>query len=77
MTVRRPGPRPGEEHSLEGDSVHGGVGPYAPTNDTAYDETSGPIGNVICSWRMLLATGEPRFADMMERSIYNSAVPRP
>jgi DUF1680 family protein len=46
--------------------------PYELPSDLAYSETCGAIGSVMWSWRMLLATGEGRFADLIERSLYNA-----
>jgi DUF1680 family protein len=40
-------------------------------NERAYAETCAAIGSMFWSWRMLLATGEPRFADLIERTLYN------
>src|SRR5205085_6146372 len=40
-------------------------------NETAYCETCGAIGSVMWNWRMLLATGEARFADEIERALFN------
>lgn len=39
--------------------------------DLGYGETCATIGNVMTSWRLLLATGEGRFADAIERGLYN------
>jgi len=65
--------RPGELTAISGDSIHEGVGaPYQLPNDTAYNETCGQIGNLMWNWRMLAITGEARFADIMERNIFNS-----
>src|SRR5438094_3280555 len=62
--------------------VTGGVGarhnaesfgqPFVLPNDLAYCETCGAIASVMWSWRMLLATGESRFADLIERTLYNA-----
>jgi uncharacterized protein len=46
--------------------------PYELPSDLAYSETCGAIGSLMWSWRMLLATGEARFADLIERSLYNA-----
>ena len=46
--------------------------PYELPNDLAYCETCGAIASVMWSWRMLLATGESRFADLIERTLYNA-----
>jgi DUF1680 family protein len=56
--------------------VHEAAGPsYHLPNATAYNETCAQIGNVMWNWRMLAITGEARFADVMERCIYNSILP--
>jgi uncharacterized protein len=39
--------------------------------DRAYNETCASIATFQWSWRMLLATGEARYADLMERVLYN------
>ncbi len=64
--------------------VTGGVGarhlaeafgqPYELPNDLAYCETCGAIGSVMWNWRMLLATGQSRFADLIERTLYNAVL---
>jgi DUF1680 family protein len=41
-------------------------------NLTAHNESCANIGNILWNWRMLLATGEARFADVMELTMYNS-----
>jgi DUF1680 family protein len=40
-------------------------------NITAYAETCAAIANVMWNWRMLLISGEGRFADLMELALYN------
>ena len=45
--------------------------PYELPNDRAYSETCAAIGSIMWSWRLLLATGEARFADLIERTLYN------
>ncbi|HIE27421.1 TPA: glycoside hydrolase family 127 protein, partial [Candidatus Poribacteria bacterium] len=53
--------------------VHEAAGPaYELPNATAYNETCAQIGNTMWSWRMLAITGEARYADVMEQSLYNS-----
>jgi len=47
---------------------------YELPNETAYAETCAAIANVMWNWRMLLATGEARFADVMELALYNGAL---
>jgi len=41
-------------------------------NLTAHNESCANIGNILWNWRMLLATGDARFADIMELTMYNS-----
>jgi len=43
--------------------------------DRAYAETCAAIGSVQWTWRMLLATGEARYADLIERTLYNAFLP--
>jgi DUF1680 family protein len=65
--------QPGHLSAIVGDSIHEGVGgPYELPNDTAYNETCGQIGNLMWNWRMLAITGQARFADIMERTLFNS-----
>jgi uncharacterized protein len=39
--------------------------------DRAYDETCAAIASFQWSWRLLLATGESKYAGLMERIVYN------
>jgi uncharacterized protein len=39
--------------------------------DRAYCETCAGVAAIMFSWRLLLATGEPRYADLIERILYN------
>ncbi|KQS66708.1 glycoside hydrolase family 127 protein [Modestobacter sp. Leaf380] len=39
--------------------------------DRAYSETCAGIGSVQLAWRLLLAQGDPRYADLIERTLYN------
>jgi len=39
--------------------------------DRAYNETCASIASFQCSWRLLLATGDGKYADLMERVLYN------
>ena len=62
--------------------VTGGVGsrwtgeafgePYELPNARSYAETCAAIGSMMWNWRMLLATGEARFTDMIELALYNA-----
>jgi DUF1680 family protein len=45
--------------------------PYELPPDQAYAETCAAIASVMLGWRLLLATGEPRFADAIERTMFN------
>ena len=45
--------------------------------DRAYSETCAGIGSVMLAWRLLLATGEARFADLIERTLYNVVATSP
>jgi DUF1680 family protein len=39
--------------------------------DRAYNETCASIASFQWSWRLLLATGDSKYADLMERALYN------
>jgi DUF1680 family protein len=64
--------------------VTGGVGarhlgeafgqPYELPNDVAYCETCAAVASIMWSWRMLMATGQSRFADLIERTLYNAVL---
>jgi uncharacterized protein len=45
--------------------------------DRAYSETCAAIGSVMLSWRLLLATGDARYADLIERTLYNVVATSP
>jgi hypothetical protein len=61
--------------------VSGGVGSrsdgeafgdaYELPNFRAYGESCAAIGNMMWSWRMLSATGDAKFTDVIERALYN------
>ena len=63
------------------DYLTGGIGsrhhgeaigePYELPPDRAYCETCAAIASIMWNWRMLLVTGESRFADLLERTLYN------
>ena len=46
-------------------------GPYELPNERAYAETCAAISSIFWNWRMLAIKGEARFADAMERTLYN------
>ncbi|NOZ22098.1 MAG: glycoside hydrolase family 127 protein [Planctomycetes bacterium] len=55
------------------DDVHEAASsPYHLPNATAYNETCSQVGCFMWNFRMLEITGDARFADVMERTIYNS-----
>jgi hypothetical protein len=45
--------------------------PYELPPDRAYCETCASIASIMWNWRLLLVTGESRFADLLERTLYN------
>jgi uncharacterized protein len=47
---------------------------YQLPNMTAHNETCANVGNVLWNWRMLQLTGESKYADVMELSLYNSVL---
>jgi DUF1680 family protein len=55
------------------DSIHEAFGaPYQLPNRTAYSETCANIAHAMWGRRMLALTGEAKYADVMERVLYNS-----
>ncbi len=63
----------GKRQVCRWEPIHEGiVAPYDLPNATAYNETCGMVGNMMWNWRMLQATGDARYADIMELSWYNS-----
>jgi DUF1680 family protein len=46
--------------------------PYELPPDRAYCETCAAIASIQWNWRLLLVTGESRFADLIERTLYNA-----
>ncbi|MDI6828796.1 MAG: glycoside hydrolase family 127 protein, partial [Armatimonadota bacterium] len=45
--------------------------PYELPNEQAYAETCAAVASIYWNWRMLAIKGEARFADVMERTLYN------
>lgn len=39
--------------------------------DRAYSETCAGVGSIMFSWRLLLAGGDPAYADLVERTLFN------
>ena len=46
-------------------------------SDRAYSETCAGIASVMLSWRLLLRTGESKYADLMERTLLNNILASP
>jgi DUF1680 family protein len=44
---------------------------YELPNARAYGESCAAIGNMMWNWRMLAASGEAKFTDVIERALYN------
>jgi DUF1680 family protein len=61
--------------------ITGGVGarsqgeafgePYELPNARAYGESCAAIGNMMWNWRMLAASGQAKYVDVIERALYN------
>jgi hypothetical protein len=47
---------------------------YQLPNTTAHNETCANIGNLLWNWRMLLVSGQARYADVLEQALYNSVL---
>lgn len=45
---------------------------YQLPNMTAHNETCANIGNLLWNWRMLQLTGDAKYADIVELTLYNS-----
>nr|WP_127818582.1 beta-L-arabinofuranosidase domain-containing protein [Microbacterium sp. CPCC 204701] len=45
--------------------------------DRAYSETCAGIGSIMFTWRLLLASGDSRHADLIERTLYNVVATSP
>ena len=55
-------------------SNEGFTNDYSLPNLTAYCETCASVGMVYWNWRMGQFTGDSKYADVMERSMYNGAL---
>ena len=49
--------------------------PFELPSDRAYTETCAAIGSVMLAWRLLLATGQERYADAIERAMLDAVLP--
>jgi DUF1680 family protein len=47
---------------------------YQLPNSTAHNETCAAIGNLMWNWRMLQITGDGKFGDLVEHTLYNSVL---
>jgi uncharacterized protein len=47
---------------------------YQLPHSTAHNETCAAIGNLLWNWRMLQITGEVKYADLVETTLYNSVL---
>jgi DUF1680 family protein len=55
--------------------VHQSFGrPYQLPQSTAHNETCAAIGNLLWNWRMLQITGEAKYADIVELTLFNSVL---
>ena len=55
------------------DSIHEAFGQrYQLPNRTAYNETCANVGFAMWNWRMFTLIGDARYADLVERVLYNS-----
>ena len=50
---------------------------YELPPDRAYSETCAGIASVMVSWRLLLATGDSKYADLIERTLLNNVLASP
>jgi uncharacterized protein len=48
---------------------------YELPNGRAYAETCAAIASVMWNWRMLMISGDARYADLMEHTLYNAVLP--
>lgn len=48
--------------------------PFELPPDRAYTETCGAIASTMLAWRLLLATGDRAYADVIERTMYNGVL---
>jgi len=50
---------------------------YELPSDRAYSETCAGIGSVMLSWRLLLDSGDAKYADLIERTLLNNVLASP
>ncbi|MDN3668649.1 glycoside hydrolase family 127 protein [Echinicola jeungdonensis] len=55
--------------------IHQAYGkPYQLPHAAAHNETCANIGNMLWNWRMLQVTGDAKYVDVLEQSLYNSVL---
>jgi DUF1680 family protein len=59
----------GGQGSRHQDEAFGGD--WVLPSDRAYSETCAGVGSIMLAWRLLLADGDPRYADLIERTLFN------
>jgi uncharacterized protein len=65
----------GIEDQKEITRVHQAFGrDFQLPQSTAHNETCAAIGNLFWNWRMFQITGEPRYADLIEHTLFNSVL---
>lgn len=52
-------------------------GPYELPSETGYCETCAAIASLMWNWRLLLITGERKYADLFEHTLYNGVLSSP
>jgi len=52
-------------------------GSYELPSDTGYCETCAAIASLMWNWRLLLITGDRRYADLFERTLFNAVLSSP
>ncbi|RAO52294.1 Non-reducing end beta-L-arabinofuranosidase [Micromonospora noduli] len=65
----------GGQGSRHQDEAFGGDWVLPP--DRAYSETCSGVGSVMLAWRLLLADGDPEYADLIERTLFNVVATSP
>ena len=54
-------------------AVEGFGDPYELPSEEAYSETCAAVANVMWNFRLLMLTGDARYTDVLERTLYNGA----
>jgi len=72
MTTRKMYVTGGLGSRYEGESFGS---PYELPNARAYCETCAAIASIMWNWRLLLLEGDPKYADLIEHTLYNAVLP--